>query len=272
MYEDHFGLAEIPFRVTPDPRFLWWSDQHKEAKEKIMYHITQSVAPIYLIADIGTGKSTLARRIADELSLDKSKLVTYVFAPNLKTTNSFLRFVMDEFGVPTDRSYQRSLKNFENFLIEKHEQGVSPVLLVDEAQNMSRDMLILIQHLFNFSTDTKFLVQMALFAQPELQKKLNRLQSLKSRLSVARLRPFETVDDVKAMMMSRWRTAGGSEKRFPFSDNSIAEIFRVTTGVPRIIVKLSNEALIKAAVDGVGKIEPNIIAAASLEISVDEVI
>jgi general secretion pathway protein A len=272
MYETYFGLAEIPFRVTPDPRFLWWSDQHKEAKEKIMYHVTQSIAPIYLIADIGTGKSTLARRIADELSLDKNKQVTYVFAPNLKTTNSFLRFVMDEFGVPTDRSYQRSLKNFENFLVEKLERGVSPVLLIDEAQNMSRDMLLLIQHLFNFSTNTAFLVQMVLFAQPELQKKLDRLPSLKSRLSVAKLRPFETVGDIKEMKLSRWRTAGGSNESFPFTDNAIAEIHRVTSGVPRIIVKLSNEALIKAAVDGVTSIEPDIIAAAALEISVNEVV
>ena len=270
MYESYFGLAEIPYRVTPDPRFLWWSDQHKEAKEKIVYHIIQSVAPIYLIADIGTGKSTLARRIADELETDNSREIVYVFAPNLKTTNSFLRFVMDEFGVATDRAYQKSLKNFENFLIEKHEQGVTPILLVDEAQNMSRDMLILIQHLFNFSTDTKFLIQMALFAQPEIQKKLDRLKSLKSRLNVAKLRPFENFEDIKEMMLYRWKTAGGKQETFPFTDEAIGEIFRVTGGVPRLIVKLSNEALIKTAVDGVDKVEPNTIAAATTEISVGE--
>lgn len=270
MYESYFGLAEIPFRVTPDPRFLWWSDQHKEAKEKIVYHIIQSVAPIYLIADIGTGKSTLARRIADELEADTNREVVYVFAPNLKTTNSFLRFVMDEFGVPTDRAYQKSLKNFENFLIERHQNGVSPVLLVDEAQNMSRDMLILIQHLFNFSTDTEFLIQMALFAQPEIQKKLDRLKSLKSRLNVARLQPFERFEDIKDMMMFRWQTAGGKLDTFPFTDEAIGEILRVTGGVPRLIVKLSNEALIKTAVDGADRVEPHTVAIASSEISVGE--
>lgn len=270
MYENYFGLAEIPYRVTPDPRFLWWSDQHKEAKEKIVYHIVESVAPIYLIADIGTGKSTLARRIADELDTEQKRQVVYVFAPNLKTSNSFLRFVMDEFGVPTDRAYQKSLKNFEQFLIQKHEEGISPVLLVDEAQNMSRDMLILIQHLFNFSTDTQFLIQMALFAQPEIQKKLDRLASLKSRLNVAKLRPFESFEDIKAMMTFRWQTAGGNPDNFPFTDEAINEILRLTRGVPRLIVKLANEALIKTAVDGADKVEARTIALSSSEISVGD--
>jgi type II secretory pathway predicted ATPase ExeA len=269
MYESHFGLAEIPFRVTPDPRFLWWSDQHKEAKDKIMYHVAQSVGPIYLIADIGTGKSTLARRISDELNHDGNKDVAYIFAPNLKTSNAFLRFVMDEFGVPTDRAYARSLKSFENYLIEKYEQGVSPILLVDEAQNMSRDMLLLIQHLFNFSTDTRFLVQIVLFAQPDIQKKLNRLEALKSRLSVAKLQPFETMQDVREMMLSRWRTAGGHNESFPFSDEAVAEIQRISMGLPRTIVKLSNESLIKAAVDGVHHVDPQMVSVAAQEISVD---
>ena len=68
MYAKYFGLAELPFRITPDPRFLWYSDQHQAAKEKILYHISQSVGPIYLLADVGTGKTTLAKRIVEELS------------------------------------------------------------------------------------------------------------------------------------------------------------------------------------------------------------
>lgn len=81
---------------------------------------------------------------------------------------------MDEFGVKTERSYEKSLKNFQAFLIEQRKAGVSPILLIDEAQNMSKDMLILIQHLFNFSTNTDFLNQIALFAQLDFQPKLER--------------------------------------------------------------------------------------------------
>jgi general secretion pathway protein A len=94
MYNDYFGLAEIPFRITPDPLYLWYSEQHQEAKDKILHHITNSVGPIYLLADIGTGKTTIARRIVEELSADKKKNVVFVFAPKLTTTNAFLRFIM----------------------------------------------------------------------------------------------------------------------------------------------------------------------------------
>src|ERR1041384_1181661 len=105
MYAKYFGLAELPFRITPDPRFLWYSDQHQEAKQKILYHINESAGPIYLLADIGTGKTTLAKRIVEELEEDKHKQVVFAFAPKIPTTNAFLRFVMDEFKVKTDRSY-----------------------------------------------------------------------------------------------------------------------------------------------------------------------
>src|SRR5579859_5231277 len=137
MYAKYFGLTELPFRITPDPRFLWYSDQHQEAKQKILYHITQSAGPIYLLADIGTGKTSLARRIIEELQMDKTKRVVFLVSPKLSTTNAFLRFVMDEFEVKTARSYSKSLKNFEAFLLEQYQQHISPVLLVDEAQNMT---------------------------------------------------------------------------------------------------------------------------------------
>jgi general secretion pathway protein A len=266
MYADYFGLAEIPFRITPDPRFLWYSDQHQEARDKILYHINQSAGPIYLLADIGTGKTSIARRIAEELSADKKKQVVFVFAPKLTTTNAFLRFVMEEFGVKTARAYGQSLKNFEQFLLDQHKQGVSPVLLIDEAQNMTRDMLLLVQHLFNFSTATEFLVQMAMFAQPELQPKLNRLRSLKNRLSMAKLKPFDRRQTGR-MLEFRWTVAGG--KKSPFEPEAVTEIYRLAKGVPRSIVKLANDALIKAAVDNRKKVRRDAVVAAAAELAVE---
>src|SRR5688572_15164724 len=119
MYAKYFELAELPFRITPDPRFLWYSDQHQSAKEKLVYHLTQSVGPIYLLADIGTGKTTLAKRIIEELSSDKRYKIVFAPSPNLKTTNAFLRFIMDEYEVKTERSYEKSLKNFQAFLLDQ---------------------------------------------------------------------------------------------------------------------------------------------------------
>ena len=266
MYADYFGLAEIPFRITPDPRYLWYSEQHQEAKDKILHHITQSAGPIYLLADIGTGKTTIARRIVEELSTDKKKNVVFVFSPKLTTTNAFLRFVMEEFGVKTNRAYGKSLKNFESFLLEQYEKGLSPVLLVDEAQNMTRDMLLLIQHLFNFSTNTEFLIQMALFTQPELKPKLDRLQSLKSRMSLARLNPFDR-QQTEEMLKFRWHVAGG--KKFPFSPEAVDEIFRISKGVPRSIVRLANETLIKTAVDNRQMADKETVVIASRELDIE---
>lgn len=266
MYETYFGLAESPFRITPDPRYLWYSPQHQEAKQKILYHITHSVSPIYLLANIGTGKTTIARRIVDELMSNPKHNVVTVFAPKLRTANAFLRFVMAEFEVKTERSFGASLRNFETFLVEQHQAGNSPVLLVDEAQNMNREMLLLIQHLFNFSTHTEFLIQMALFTQPELQPKLNRLKSLQSRMNVARLKPFD-LEQTRQMMQFRWTVAGGGE--LPFSEDAVEEVFRLTEGVPRQVVKLANEALMKTAVDNKRLVTRDIVLSALSEVQIE---
>jgi general secretion pathway protein A len=266
MYKEYFGLAEVPFRITPDPRYLWFSEQHTEARDKILYHIHESAGPIVLIADIGTGKSTLARRIAEVLAQDESKKVVVGFAPKLTTQNAFLRFVMDEFEVKTERAYDKSLRNFQNFLVEQYQRHVSPVLLVDEAQNMNRDMLLLIQHLFNFSTNTEFLIQIAMFAQPDMLPRLNRLPSLKSRLNIAQLKAFD-LEQTRKMLAFRWTVADGSG--FPFSPGAVEAIYKHSRGIPRYIVKLANEALIKTAVDGKKTVSQAAVAAVSGEIFVD---
>jgi general secretion pathway protein A len=221
----------------------------------------------YLLADIGTGKTTLAKRIIEELSPDKRYQIVFAPSPNLKSTNAFLRFIMDEYGVKTERSYEKSLKNFQTFLIEQKAKGVSPILLIDEAQNMSRDMLVLIQHLFNFSTDTEFLIQMALFAQLDFQPKLERLASLLSRLNLAKLQPLD-LKQTQEMMQFRWTVAGG--KKLPFSEEALVEIFRITGGVPRNIAKIAHESLIRAAVNGSKYVDKDTVIAAWMEITVEK--
>jgi general secretion pathway protein A len=269
MYAEFFGLAEHPFRLTSDPRFLWYSEQHQEAKNKILYYISEKAGPLYLLADYGTGKTTLARRIAAELSEDShNHVVLAIIAPKLNTVNAFLRFIMDEFKVKTDRSYSKSLKNFEAFLIERYQSGVSPMLLLDEAQNMSREMLLLIQHLFNFSTNSEFLIQMALFTQPELQPRLDRLGSLKSRLSAARLKPFD-LDKTRQMMQFRWTVAGG--KQLPFEEAAIEEVYRLTQGLPRAIVRLADETLIKTVSQGRTVASAQDVMAGAAEVAIGQI-
>jgi len=203
MYVKYFGLSEPAFKITPDPRFLWYSDQHKEAKAKLEYHLSQKDGPVYLSADVGLGKTSIAQRLRDEFAADKSKKVVLAFAPNLKTANQFMRFIADEFEVKTARSYADTLKNFERYLIEQYKAGISPILLVDEAQNLPHDTLKTIHHLFNFTTRNEFLIQIALFGQPELDKRIQRFKSLASRMYKAKLQPFD-LQQTEEMIASCW--------------------------------------------------------------------
>jgi general secretion pathway protein A len=190
MYAKYFGLSEVPFKIIPDPRFLWYSEQHKEAKAKIEYHISQKDGPVYLSAEVGLGKTSIAQRLRDEFATHKAKNVVLAFAPNLKTANQFMRFIAQEFEVKTARSYADTLRNFEAYLLNQYKAGTSPILLVDEAQNLPYDTLKTIHHLFNFTTRSEFLIQIALFGQPELHKRIRRFRSLASRMYTARPQPF----------------------------------------------------------------------------------
>lgn len=245
MYLTHFGLKETPFKITPDPRFLWYSDQHQEAKAKIEYHIVQKDGPVYLSADVGTGKTTIAQRLRDELVADTTKKVVFAFAPNLKTANQFMRFIAEEFDVKTARSYTETLRAFEAYLLAQFQAGVSPILLIDEAQNLPHDTLKTIHHLFNFTTRDEFLIQIALFGQPELHGRIQRFKSLASRMHIARLHPFDLKQTLE-MMQYRWTVAGG--QKLPFDEGAIHEIYRLTGGIARNICKLANETLLHAAV------------------------
>lgn len=241
MYAEYFGLSEIPFKIIPDPRFLWYSTQHKEAKAKIQFHLSQQDGPVYLSAEVGLGKTSIAQRLRDEFAADKTKIVVLAFAPNLKTANQFMRFIAQEFAVDTARSYADTLENFKQYLLKQYKAGISPILLVDEAQNMPYDTLKTIHHLFNFTTRNEFLLQIALFGQPELRKRIKRFKSLDSRMYVTKLHPFD-LNETEEMMRFRWTIAGG--KTLPFDSSAIAEIYRLTGGIARNICKLANEALL----------------------------
>lgn len=262
MYTDYFGLSEAPFKIIPDPRFLWYSDQHKEAKAKIEYHIAHKAGPVYLSAEVGLGKTSIAQRLRDELVNDKSKRVVYAFAPNLKTANQFMRFIADEFEVKTARSYANTLRNFEHFLLEQFEAGVSPVLLIDEAQNLPHDTLKTIHHLFNFATYDEFLIQVALFGQPELHKRIQRFRSLASRMYMAKLHPFDLLQ-TQAMMQFRWTVAGG--KDLPFESEALEEIYRLTGGIARDICKLAHETLLRTVFENQQTVTKEIVVRAAAD-------
>src|SRR3954454_23143104 len=127
---EYFSLKENPFRIGPDPRFLYFSDPVKEALAKCEYMVKERIGPIYIYGPIGSGKTSILRRLHELLSQDQSKQVAYLISPNVKTSNAFLRMILEGFGVKTQRSYDQSLRNFETFLTDQFQTGNSPVLLV----------------------------------------------------------------------------------------------------------------------------------------------
>lgn len=249
MYLEYFKLKELPFLSSPDSRFLYLADQVNETLQKCIYMISNRIGPIYAAGPIGTGKTTLSNRLAQQLDQvfeEKKKhyIVTYIIIPPQLTVNSFLRIILDEFGVKTDRSYAKSLENLLTWLGEQHKNGLKPVLIVDEAQNLTPTHLKLVHFLLNYETAREKLLQVVLFGQNELARKIERFPELKSRMYPASLSALNR-GDTEELIKFRWYVAGGGNT-IPFSPAVLDEIFRITLGLPREIVKLCDLSLISA--------------------------
>ncbi len=245
MYMDvleYFRLDEQPFRLSPSPRFLYLNDQVKQASAKVQYMTTHRTAPLYMYGAIGSGKTSILKRLYEELSENESYTIRLLIAPNIKTSNSFLRAIMDAFKVETDRAYERSLKLFEAFLRKQYDEGKVPTLFVDEAQNMTRDILRLIHYLLNYETSDVKLLQVVLTGQEELRVKVKRYKELASRMIPIAINPMSPTD-LEDMLKFRWSIASGNKSELPFQQEAMAEIFAYSKGLPRDAIKLSDEML-----------------------------
>ena len=239
---EYFNLKEEPFRISPNPRFLYLNEQVKEASSKVGYMTKHRTAPLYMYGAIGSGKTSILRRLYEELKEDETYNLRLLIAPNVKTSMAFLRAIMDSFGVATDRAYDRSLKQFESFLIEQYRLGKVPTLFIDEAQNMTRDILRLVHYLLNFETSDAKLLQIVLTGQEELAEKVKRYQELRSRMIPIAINSMSPAD-LQDMLRFRWSVASGNTSEAPFTTEAYQEIFAYTKGLPRDAIKLADEIL-----------------------------
>ena len=239
----YFRLTEQPFKLGPDPRFLYFSDQVKEAIAKCEYMARERIGPIYIYGPIGSGKTSLLRRLYDRLSQDEQYKIALIISPNLKSSNAFLRLIMEEFDVKTERSYTQSLKNFETFLLEQHRTGNIPLLLIDEVQNLSRDALKLVHYLLNFETATIKLLQIVLVGQEELATKILKYRELASRMFPIAVSAM-SAEELREMVRFRWMVAGGKGTPFEESDEEwYKTLYAYSKGLPRDAVKVCDEIL-----------------------------
>jgi general secretion pathway protein A len=245
----YFGLNEHPFMTSPDPRFLYFSSQVKEALAKCEFMARDRIGPIYMYGPIGSGKTSLVRRLQEKLSQDKRYNIKLLISPNLKSSNAFLRLILETFDVKTERSYTASLANFEQFLVKQYQENKIPVLLIDEAQYMNREGLKLIHYLLNFETNKTKLLQIVLVGQEELGTKIIQYKELASRMFPIAMNAMSP-DDLKDMINFRLSVAGYRGELFEDGDEAYKMLYTYTKGLPRDAIKVCFELFIELAVKG----------------------
>ena len=267
MYEAYFNLKERPFSISPDPRFFYLTAQHKEALTNCQYMITNRVGPVYVHGDVGTGKTTIARRLYQQLLDDPHYILAMIISPNLKSSNALLRLIMKEFNVKTDKKYENSLTLFGEFLQDSAGKGKVPVLFIDEAQLLKPDMLELVRFLLNFETNTQKLLQIVLFGQNELATNLESKKELKSRMYRSALASLNR-SDMENMIQFRFQVAGG--ERHPFTPDGLDELYKLTLGLPREICKVTDMALLRAMVNNTHAVNAEIVRQTAEQLAVHE--
>jgi general secretion pathway protein A len=267
MYESYFNLKERPFSISPDPRFFYLTAQHKEALTNCQYMITNRVGPVYVHGDVGTGKTTIARRLYQQLLDDPTYILAMIISPNLKSSNALLRLIMKEFNVKTDKKYENSLTLFGTFLQDSAVKGKVPVLFIDEAQLLKPDMLELVRFLLNFETNTQKLLQIVLFGQNELATNLESKKELKSRMYRSALASLNR-SDMENMIQFRFQIAGG--EKHPFTAEGLDELYKLTLGLPREICKVTDMALLRAMVNNTHEVTADIVRQTAEQLAVNE--
>jgi general secretion pathway protein A len=267
MYEAYFQLNERPFSISPDPRFFYLTAQHREALTNCQYMITNRVGPVYVHGDVGTGKTTIARRLYQQLHDDPTYIVAMIISPNLKSSNALLRLIMKEFHVKTDKKYENSLTLFGEFLQDSAVQGKVPVLFIDEAQLLKPDMLELVRFLLNFETNTQKLLQIVLFGQNELAANLESKKELKSRMYRSALASLNR-SDMEHMIQFRFQVAGGDTH--PFTPDGLDELYKLTLGLPREICKVTDMALLRAMVNQTHAVNAALVRQTAEQLAVNE--
>lgn len=245
MYQDYFGFSEMPFHVTPNPRFLFLSPAHEEALQHLRYGIENKKGFMVLTGEVGCGKTTLSRKLLEELEADENCDTALLLNPRISETQ-LLRGIIRELGEETKaRSKSDLLDKINDVLLERIGRGREIVLLIDEAQNLSFEVMEMLRLLSNLETYDQKLLQIILMGQPELNQKLqeDQLRQLRQRVLVHYdLQPLD-VSQVRRYVFHRLSLAG-SNGRPNFTKRAIRKIARSSLGVPRMINNICDKALL----------------------------
>ncbi|MDH3357095.1 MAG: AAA family ATPase [Desulfobacteraceae bacterium] len=245
MYKNFFGFKERPFKLVPNPAYLFLSRSHEEALAHLTYAVIQGEGFMEITGEVGTGKTTLCRAFLEHL--DNDTKVAYIFNPNLDAVE-LLKAINDEFSIPSDADNTKDLIDTLNaFLIEQKTQGKNTILLIDEAQNLTNEILEQLRLLSNLETAKHKLLHIILVGQPELKEKLDshELRQLRQRISLScRLTPLN-FKDVRNYIQHRINVASG-KPGIQFADAAYRSIYNYSKGIPRLINIVCDRALLTA--------------------------
>jgi general secretion pathway protein A len=249
MYKEFFGLRANPFNVNPDPRYLFLTRHTEEALACLTYGIQSRKGFVLLTGEVGTGKTTLINKLMEWLRMQQVA-TAFIFNSRMDVPQ-FLDFMMADFGVPCDAvSKSQLLQRLYNWLLDRYRAGETAVLVVDEAQNLSDEVLEEIRMLTNLETFTEKLLQIVLVGQPELEQRLKQpqLRQLRQRLTLrAKTHPLN-LEETKSYINQRLRIAGSNGEPV-FDNDATVAIFRYSLGIPRVINLLCEHCLVSGFVD-----------------------
>jgi general secretion pathway protein A len=269
MYLEHFNLAERPFSITPDPRFLYMSARHREALAHLLYGLGEGGGFVQLTGEVGTGKTTLCRCLMEQLPGNVD--IAVVLNPKL-TAEELIATLCDELGVEYPHQVH-SIKvltdALNRYLLDAHARGRRTVLIIDEAQNLSADVLEQIRLLTNLETSTQKLLQIILVGQPELRDMLAReeMRQLAQRVTARyHLEPISR-EDSSVYIQHRLQVCGTSHRIF--NREAVDLIQRLSGGIPRLINVLCDRSMLGAYVEGKSHVDNKIVKRAAKEILAD---
>src|SRR3990172_9288967 len=268
MYEAFYGFREKPFNLTPDPKFLYLSGKHHEAFAHLEFGLRQRGGFIVVTGEVGTGKTTLCRYFLERL--DESTLSAFILYPALGTTE-LLRSVNRDLGIAYDSHHKKSDKELidelHDFLLRAREQGKNTVLVIDEAQNLSRDVLEQVRLISNLETATEKLIQIVLIGQPELNDMLVQrdLRQLAQRITTRyHLNPLSR-SEMTQYIRHRLAVAGGIG-RVDFTSGALLRIHGFSGGIPRLINLVCDRALLAGYVLEKSEIDRSVVRRAVKEL------
>jgi len=265
MYQSYFNFPEAPFTISPNPRFLYLSDRHREALAHLQYGLQENGGFILLTGEVGTGKTTVWRCLAGQIP--DSVHLAVVLNPRL-TESDLIESVCDEFGVAYEANcgIKRMVDALNRHLLQLHERGERAVLIVEEAQNLEPELLEQLRLLTNLETDESKLLQIILIGQPELLDKIDSpaLRQLRQRITARFHLTSLNADEVRAYIAHRLSIVGGGLELF--SDRALLRLAKHSGGIPRLINLICDRALLGCFSENKHRVDTRILDRAAREV------